>query len=193
MDLSWDDAARAGRLEDHIEGLAGALGHKDRDAPFRHYCAGLLLPGERKSVEPMAVRLSPGSVCAGHQPLLHFVGQSPWSAAAVPRPARQAGQLPGGGSRARPLRGPRLARLPPPRGALRRGLRIPPQGADRDSPLRTVQPPPPSRSCLIRRLPTPRRRRSDPSGTSRHPSPRCTGSPPWRWQEDRTVVNAVSK
>ena len=56
-----------------------ALGHKDRDEPFRHYCAGLLLPGERKSVEPMAARLSPASVSAEHQSLLHFVGQSPWS------------------------------------------------------------------------------------------------------------------
>jgi SRSO17 transposase len=83
MDLSWDDAARAGRFEDYIEGLAGALGHKDRDEPFRHYCAGLLLPGSRKSVEPMAARLSPHAVSAEHQSLLHFVGQSPWSAAAL--------------------------------------------------------------------------------------------------------------
>ncbi len=83
MDLPWDDAARAGRFEDYIEGLAGALGHKDRDEPFGHYCAGLLLPGARKSVEPMAARLSPHAVSAEHQSLLHFVGQSPWSAAAL--------------------------------------------------------------------------------------------------------------
>ncbi len=80
MDLPWDDAARAGRFEDYIEGLAGALGHKDRDEPFGHYCTGLLLPGSRKSVEPMAARLSPHAVSAEHQSLLHFVGQSPWSA-----------------------------------------------------------------------------------------------------------------
>ncbi|MFQ5939643.1 MAG: IS701 family transposase [Alphaproteobacteria bacterium] len=78
MDLRWDDAASAVRFEAYIEDLAGALGHKDRDAPFRRYCAGLLLPGDRKSVEPMAARLSPGSVSAEHQSLLHFVGQSPW-------------------------------------------------------------------------------------------------------------------
>ncbi len=83
MDLSWDDAGRAVRFEDYIEELAGALGHKDRDEPFRHYCAGLLLPGARKSVEPMAARLSPHTVSAEHQSLLHFVGQSPWSARAL--------------------------------------------------------------------------------------------------------------
>jgi len=59
--------------------LPGILGHKDREQPFRHYCAGLLLPGGRKSVEPMAARLAPGTVSAEHQSLLHFVGQSRWS------------------------------------------------------------------------------------------------------------------
>ena len=38
------------------------------------YCTGLLLPGERKSVEPIAA-----GVAAEHQSLLHFVGQSAWS------------------------------------------------------------------------------------------------------------------
>lgn len=73
----------AARFEGYIEDLAEVLRHKDRHDPFRHYCAGLLLPGDRKSVEPMAARLSPGAVSAEHQSLLHFVGQSPWSAEAL--------------------------------------------------------------------------------------------------------------
>jgi SRSO17 transposase len=36
-----------------MEGLAQAAGHADRAVPLNSYCLGLLLPGERKSVEPM--------------------------------------------------------------------------------------------------------------------------------------------
>ena len=42
--------------------LAKALGHADRVAPLKAYCTGLILPGERKSVEPMAARVEPGRV-----------------------------------------------------------------------------------------------------------------------------------
>ncbi len=79
MDLRGDDSGFVERFDSSIDDLAGVLGHADRDRPFRHYCTGLLLPGMRKSVEPMAARLSPGQVSAEHQSLLHFVGQSPWS------------------------------------------------------------------------------------------------------------------
>jgi SRSO17 transposase len=44
-------------------------------APF--YLKGLILPGERKSVEPMAARVAPGDT----QQLHHFVSTSPWSTA----------------------------------------------------------------------------------------------------------------
>ncbi len=74
MDLQWNDAAVAGRVESYIEDLARVLDHKHRHEPFRHYCTGLLLPRNRKSVEPMAARLAPGWVTAEHQLLLHFVG-----------------------------------------------------------------------------------------------------------------------
>jgi len=43
----------------------------------------LLLPGERKSVEPMASMIAPTRASAEHQSLLHFVGQSRWSDEAV--------------------------------------------------------------------------------------------------------------
>jgi len=42
-----------------MDGLAQAAGHADRATPLKLYCTGLLLPGERKSVEPMAARLAP--------------------------------------------------------------------------------------------------------------------------------------
>jgi SRSO17 transposase len=88
MDLPWDDEGLAARFDAYLWDLVGCLAHKDREDPFRHYCAGLLLPGERKSVEPMAARLCPWAVSAKHQSLLHFVGQSPWSSEALLRAVR---------------------------------------------------------------------------------------------------------
>jgi SRSO17 transposase len=62
-----------------VDGLAIAAGHEDRHAPLKNYCRGLLLPGERKSIEPMAARLEPGSVQATRQSLHHLVAKAPWS------------------------------------------------------------------------------------------------------------------
>jgi SRSO17 transposase len=59
--------------------LAGVIGHADRAVPLQDYCLGLLLPIERKSVEPLAAMTDPSRVAAKHQSLLHFVGQAPWS------------------------------------------------------------------------------------------------------------------
>ncbi|HEV2039879.1 MAG TPA: IS701 family transposase [Casimicrobiaceae bacterium] len=75
--------ARMERFEDYVTMIAGHLGHADRVAPFRGYCAGLMLPGKRKSVEPMAARVAPGEVRSAHQRLHHFVADAPWSDAAV--------------------------------------------------------------------------------------------------------------
>ena len=55
------------------------LGYVDRAGPLKDYCTGLLMPGERKSVEPIASVVAPSRVSAEHQSLLHFVGQSAWS------------------------------------------------------------------------------------------------------------------
>src|ERR1700710_1072235 len=71
------------RFAAYVEAITSALGHADRAAPFRSYCAGLLLPGDRKSVEPMAARVQPGRVQAAHQSLHHFVAKSDWSDDAV--------------------------------------------------------------------------------------------------------------
>jgi SRSO17 transposase len=48
-------------------------------APLEAYCIGLLLPGERKSVEPMAAMTAPERVSAQHQSMLHFISQGGWS------------------------------------------------------------------------------------------------------------------
>ena len=71
------------RFAAYVETLASALGHADRVAPLKAYCTGLLLPGERKSVEPMAARVEPGRVQAAHQSLHHFVAKADWSDDAV--------------------------------------------------------------------------------------------------------------
>jgi SRSO17 transposase len=62
-----------------MEGLAKAAGHEDRNAPLKNYCKGLLLPGERKSIEPMAARLDAGNVQPMRQSLHHLVAKAPWS------------------------------------------------------------------------------------------------------------------
>jgi SRSO17 transposase len=71
------------RFERYVDGLARVIGHADRVGPLRDYCRGLLMPGERKSVEPMAAITAPHRTAAQHQSLLHFVSQGGWSDAAV--------------------------------------------------------------------------------------------------------------
>jgi len=78
MDLRSRDGS-ASRFAAYVDGLASVIGHADRAGPLRDYCLGLVMPGERKSVEPMAALTAPQRTAAQHQSLLHFVGQSPWS------------------------------------------------------------------------------------------------------------------
>src|SRR3954464_270839 len=80
--MSFDESREA-RFAAFVEALTGAIGHADRATPLRHYCTGLLMPAERKSVEPIAAVTAPARVAAQHQSLPHFVGQAPWSDAAV--------------------------------------------------------------------------------------------------------------
>jgi SRSO17 transposase len=71
------------RLAAYLDAIVGGLGHARRAASARAYCTGLLLPGERKSIEPMAARLEPAHVQAKHQSLHHVVAQADWDDAAV--------------------------------------------------------------------------------------------------------------
>jgi SRSO17 transposase len=71
------------RFQLYLDRLAAVLGHADRHEPLRLYTTGLLLPGERKSVEPMAARLDPRNVRSRHQSLHHLVADADWDDAAV--------------------------------------------------------------------------------------------------------------
>ena len=76
------------RFEAYVEELTSVIGHKDRGGPLRDYCKGLLVDTDRKSVEPMAAATAPERTAPQHQSLLHFVGNAPWSDAAVLRKVR---------------------------------------------------------------------------------------------------------
>src|SRR5438128_5618159 len=77
--MNLGSGASEARFAAFVEGVASVIGHADRSGPLRGYCTGLLLPGERKSVEPMAAKTAPARAAAQHQSLLHFVGVAPWS------------------------------------------------------------------------------------------------------------------
>src|SRR5487761_1623599 len=74
-----DFSRQAGRLQCYLDGLTEAAGHADRRIPLENYTKGLMLPIERKSVEPMAARLAPGNVRQMHQSLHHVVADAAWS------------------------------------------------------------------------------------------------------------------
>jgi SRSO17 transposase len=72
-----DDAAS--RFSAYVDSLTSVIGHTDRAKPLRDYCTGLMMPCERKSVEPMAAITAPDRTAAQHQSLLHFAGEANWS------------------------------------------------------------------------------------------------------------------
>jgi SRSO17 transposase len=78
MNLDQDGDSET-RFSWYVAGLGSVIGHVHRTGPLRDYCTGLMLPGERKSVEPMAARTAPARTAAQHQSLLHFVGVATWS------------------------------------------------------------------------------------------------------------------
>lgn len=80
--------AEAERFEEYLARLYEAVGHADRREPLKAYLSGLLLPGARKSVEPMAAKIDPRRVSARHQSMHHFVAKAGWDAQAVLRVAR---------------------------------------------------------------------------------------------------------
>ena len=70
------------QLDEFLVGLTQPMGRAERRQWAKIYLQGLLLDGERKSIEPMAERLAQADV----QALRQFVGQSPWEVQAVQRP-----------------------------------------------------------------------------------------------------------
>src|SRR5262245_35534262 len=71
------------RFERYAEKMIEALGHASRATAARWYLRGLMLPGQRKSVEPMAARVHPQDVESAHQSMHHLVADSEWSDAAL--------------------------------------------------------------------------------------------------------------
>jgi len=90
MRLRQLDFSRQGeRLQAYLDGLTAAAGHADRRVPMENYTKGLMLPIERKSIEPMAARLDPGNVRQMHQSLHHVVADAAWSDDALLKQVRR--------------------------------------------------------------------------------------------------------
>src|SRR5437867_10314821 len=79
MRAQYGPGAQEDRFAAYMNSLAQAAEHADRHEPLKNYCTGLLLPGERKSVEPMAARLAPDNDRRTHQSLHHLVADAPWN------------------------------------------------------------------------------------------------------------------
>ena len=77
--MGLQEQSSEARFSTYIEELVSVIGHADRAKSLRDYCQGLMLPCERKSVEPMAAVTAPERTAAQHQSLLHFVGEGRWS------------------------------------------------------------------------------------------------------------------
>ena len=86
--MDWSDD-----LSEWLKPFLARLGHKARRRMCPLYVAGLIGPGERKSVGPMAERLAPGD----YDQLHHFVSSGVWNAAPLEEElAIQANRLVGG-------------------------------------------------------------------------------------------------
>lgn len=66
-------------FERYLDHVSAGLGRSERKTGLKNYCQGLMLPLQRKSMEPLAAAIDPYHVCACHQSLQHFVADSPWS------------------------------------------------------------------------------------------------------------------
>ncbi len=71
------------QFDQYMEALAKAINYGQHQELLRGYCAGLIGPGERKSMEPIAARLAPENASAMHQRVHHFVADGAWSDEAV--------------------------------------------------------------------------------------------------------------
>jgi SRSO17 transposase len=78
----------ATRFDQYVKHLGETLNHADRFEPLRAYLTGLLLPGDRKSIEPMAAKIDPKRVSSRHQSMHHFVASAPWDSQAALAVAR---------------------------------------------------------------------------------------------------------
>src|SRR3954452_688231 len=87
------------KLEHWREPFLARLRRKEQRRWAPVYLKGLILPGERKSGEPMAARVAPGDL----QQLHHFVSTSPWATASLEEELVKAAERLGGGPGAGPV------------------------------------------------------------------------------------------
>ena len=80
---------KEGEFAQYVSTLSETLAHADRVGPMHDYCRGLMLSGDRKSVEPMAALVAPQRAGAKHQSMHHFVAKAEWSDAALLAAVRQ--------------------------------------------------------------------------------------------------------
>jgi len=80
---------KEGEFARYVSTLSETLAHADRVGPMHDYCRGLMLSGDRKSVEPMAALVAPQRAGAKHQSMHHFVAKAEWSDTALLAAVRQ--------------------------------------------------------------------------------------------------------
>lgn len=87
------DADGLQRLEAYFAALGELLGDARRKASFAMYCIGLILDGERKSMEPIAARLAggPRETERAHDRIQHLISDGKWSDRKVRQYAAQKG------------------------------------------------------------------------------------------------------
>ena len=71
--------AKLAEFDRYMAHLCEGLGYATRHQSLLDYCGGLMLPIERKSIEPIAAHADPLNVRAKHQALHHFVANARWS------------------------------------------------------------------------------------------------------------------
>ncbi len=79
--MAWNEAQwerNAQRLPKFLSPLVQDLGRSERRVGATLYVEGLLMPGQRKSIGPMAQRLGVDS-----QKLQQFITDSPWEESAI--------------------------------------------------------------------------------------------------------------
>ena len=72
------DAAVERRFQEYVEDPCAVVGNDARRRGLSDYMTGLLLPGDRKSMELIAERLGSENVSRRHQSIQHFVSEASW-------------------------------------------------------------------------------------------------------------------
>ena len=78
----WKNSVR--QFRQFLGPMIADLGRTERRMAATRYVTGLLLPGQRKAVEPMAARMG-----VDPQPLTHLLADSPWDPVGVWTALRQ--------------------------------------------------------------------------------------------------------